>query len=79
MRRALLDRLMCVESASFSVLFYVGLESYLALFRVIWVVYCGYLHIWISTPKLCAMCRFWRLLKKFRAIKEGLEQGFARS
>ena len=54
---------MCVKSASFSVLFCVSFESSLVLFSVIWVVYCGYLHIWMSTPKLCAMCRFWRFMR----------------
>ena len=54
----------------FSVLFYVSFESSLVLFSVIWDVLCGLLHIWMSTPKLCAMCRFWRLLKIFGARSE---------
>ena len=55
---------MCVKSASFSVLFCVGFESSLVLYCVIWVVYCGYLHIWMSTPKLCAMCRFLEIIEE---------------
>ena len=68
---------MCVKCACFSVLFWVSFESYLVLFSVIWDVYCGLLHIWMSTPKLCAMCRFWWLLMRFRAKWRGKEHGIA--